>query len=75
MIRRWFARHRSAALTSLSGGIVAVTVVTLALVYPGFEAQRLDLNDGAVWVVNGERQAVGRANCNTTREKSACSPV
>jgi len=46
----------------MSGGIVAVTVVTLALVYPGFEAQRLDLNDGAVWVVNGERQAVGRAN-------------
>mgnify|MGYP001806638122 CR=1 FL=1 len=62
MIRRWFAQHRSAALTAVSGGIVAATVATLAFVYPGFEAQRLELNDGAVWVVNGERQAVGRAN-------------
>lgn len=62
MIRRWFAQHRSAALTAVSGGIVAATVVTLAVIYPGFESQRLDLNDGAVWVVNGEREAVGRAN-------------
>ncbi len=62
MIRRWLAQHRSAALTAVSGGVVAATVVTLAIVYPGFEAQRLDLNDGAVWVVNGDRQAVGRAN-------------
>ncbi|WP_439563716.1 Ig-like domain-containing protein [Microcella sp.] len=62
MIRRWFAQHRPAALTAVSGAVVAATVVTLAIVYPGFEAQRLDLNDGAVWVVNGERQAVGRAN-------------
>lgn len=62
MIRRWFAQHRSAALTAVSGALVAATVVVLAVVYPGFEAQRLDLNDGAVWVVNGDRQAVGRAN-------------
>lgn len=62
MIRRWFAQHRSAALTAVSGTIVAATVIALAVVYPGFEAQRLDLNDGAVWVVNGDRQAVGRAN-------------
>lgn len=62
MIRRWFAQHRSAALTGVSGALVTATVVALALVYPGFEAQRLDLNDGAVWVVNGDRQAVGRAN-------------
>jgi len=62
VIRRWFAQHRSTALTAVSGGIVAATVVTLAVIYPGFDVQRLDLNDGAVWVVNGERQAVGRAN-------------
>ncbi|UTT62636.1 Ig-like domain-containing protein [Microcella humidisoli] len=62
MIRQWFARHRSAALTGVGGGLVAVVVATIAVVYPGFEAQRLDINDGAVWVVNGDRQAVGRAN-------------
>ncbi|MDX2025305.1 Ig-like domain-containing protein [Microcella sp.] len=56
------SQHRSAVLTSVSGGVVAATLVTLAVVYPGFDAQRLDLNDGAVWVVNGDRQAVGRAN-------------
>jgi hypothetical protein len=62
MIRRWFARHRSATLTTVSVGVVAVVVATVAIVSSGFEAQRLDLNDGAVWVVNEERQAVGRAN-------------
>lgn len=61
-MRRVLAQHRSAVLTTVSGGVVAATLVTLAIVYPGFDAQRLDLNDGAVWVVNGERQAVGRAN-------------
>ena len=62
MIRRWFGQYRSAALTAVSGGLVAATVVALAVIYPGFESQRLDLNDGAIWVVNGDRQAVGRAN-------------
>lgn len=49
-------------MTAVGSVVVAATVVTVAIVYPGFESQRLDLNDGAVWVVNGERQAVGRAN-------------
>ena len=62
MIRRWYARHRSTALASVSAGLVAVVVATIAIVSSGFEAQRLDLNDGAVWVVNEDRQAVGRAN-------------
>lgn len=62
MIRRWFALRRSAALTTVSVSVVAAVVATVAIVSTGFEAQRLDLNDGAVWVVNEERQAVGRAN-------------
>ncbi len=62
MIRRWFTRHRSAALTAVSTGVVATVVATIAVVSAGFESQRLDLNDGAVWVVNEDRQAVGRAN-------------
>ncbi len=62
MIRSWFTRHRSSALTAMSASLVAAVVATIAIVSTGFEAQRLDLNDGAVWVVNEERQAVGRAN-------------
>lgn len=61
-MRRWLAQRRSAAVTALSGGLVAVVVATIAIVSAGFEAQRLDLNDGAIWVVNSDRQAVGRAN-------------
>jgi len=49
-------------MTAMSGGTVAALVATLAVVSSGFDATRLDLNDGAVWVVNSERQAVGRAN-------------
>ena len=59
---RWFTRHRSAAISTMSGALVAIVVATVAIVSTGFEAQRLDLNDGAVWVVNEDRQAVGRAN-------------
>lgn len=62
MIRRWFAAHRSAALTGVSGGLVVAVVATIAIISNGFDAQRLDLNDGSVWVVSAERQAVGRAN-------------
>ncbi len=62
MIRRGFTRHRSAALTAACSGLVAAIVATVAIVSTGFQAQRLDLHDGAVWVVNEELQAVGRAN-------------
>lgn len=61
-MRRWLSRHRSAVTTTIGATLVSAVVVTVAVVYPGFESQRLDLNDGAVWVVSSERQAVGRAN-------------
>ncbi|MCA1942363.1 MAG: tandem-95 repeat protein [Yonghaparkia sp.] len=61
-MRHWLARHRSTVTTALGATVVAAVVVTVAVVYPGFESQRLELNDGSVWVVSGERQAVGRAN-------------
>ena len=54
--------RRPAVITAVGGGTVAALVATLAIVSSGFDATRLDLNDGAVWVVNAERQAVGRAN-------------
>ncbi len=61
-MRRWFSRYRSAVTTAVGTTLVTAVVVTVAVVYPGFQSQRLDLNDGSVWVVNGERQAIGRAN-------------
>ncbi|UYN83968.1 MAG: tandem-95 repeat protein [Microcella sp.] len=62
MIRRWVDRHRSTAATAVSGTVIAAVVAAVAIVSTGFEAQRLDLNDGAVWVVNGDVQSIGRAN-------------
>jgi hypothetical protein len=62
VIRQWFARRRAAALTLLGGGLVTIVVATLAIISTGFDVQRFDINDGALWVVNGERQSVGRVN-------------
>ncbi len=56
------SRRRSAWLSAVSGTLIAAVVSTVAILYDGFEAQRADLNDGALWVTSGERQAVARAN-------------
>src|SRR6478609_445353 len=58
----WFAAHRSLVATVTSGTVVAALVATLAIVSSGYTAQRMDLTDPSVWVVGGERQAIGRAN-------------
>ncbi|WP_166791780.1 Ig-like domain-containing protein [Cryobacterium frigoriphilum] len=58
----WLAAHRSGTITSLASTVVVALVATLAVVSGGYTAQRLDLNDAAVWVANESRQAVGRAN-------------
>jgi hypothetical protein len=42
--------------------LIAAMLATIAVVSTGYEAQRLDLNDASVWVPNGERQVIGRAN-------------
>jgi len=60
--RSWLAGHRSLVATATSGTVVAAIVAGLAITSTGYTAQKLDLGDGAVWVVNGSRQAVGRAN-------------
>lgn len=41
---------------------VLVLLVAGALIATGYQAQRVNLNDGAVWVTNGDKQAIGRAN-------------
>ena len=61
-IGRWFAARTSLAVTSTSAVLVAALVAAVAVVSGGYDAQRLDLGDGSVWVANGAEQAIGRAN-------------
>lgn len=58
----WARSHRSAVATGVSGLVIVGLVAGVALVGPGYEQQRLDLDDGTVWVANGSRTAIGRAN-------------
>ena len=62
MLRAWFAAHRSAAATAVSGAVVTALIATVAVVSGGYDAQRFDLGDGSVWVANGSKQVIGRAN-------------
>jgi hypothetical protein len=59
---QWFRSRRSLLATLTSGTLICALIATIAIVSTGYRAQQLDLGDGAVWVVNEERQAVGRAN-------------
>ena len=54
-------RHRSALATV--GAVVAVVAVVagVAVASGGYAAQRMDLGDASVWVVNDDLQSVGRA--------------
>lgn len=62
MMRAWLGAHRSLVATATSGSVIAALIATVAIVSSGYSAQRLDLNDGAVWVTNSAEQALGRAN-------------
>ena len=62
MIRQWLSSHRSLVASATSGVAIAALVAGVAIVSTGYTAQRLDLGDGAVWVVNNAQQAIGRAN-------------
>ena len=57
-----FAAHRSAIITA--GAITAVVAVVAgaAIASGGYAAQRVDLGDASVWVVNDRLNAIGRAN-------------
>ena len=58
----WFRSRRQLLATLTSGTAICALIATVAVVSTGYRAQQLDLGDGAVWVVNESRQAVGRAN-------------
>ncbi|WP_162237682.1 Ig-like domain-containing protein [Agreia sp. Leaf244] len=62
MIFRWLRAHASQAITTVSVLLVAAVVLTVALVSTGYTEQKLQLDDASVWVTNGSRQVVGRAN-------------
>ena len=67
----WARSHRSAAATTVSGVVVAALVATVAVASTGFEARRMDLDDGTVWVANGSLTAIGRANADVLQLNSA----
>ena len=54
--------HRSALVTGGAVAAVVAIVAGVAIASGGYAAQRVDLGDAAVWVVNDELQSVGRAN-------------
>ncbi|MFD1712849.1 Ig-like domain-containing protein [Amnibacterium flavum] len=56
------ARRRSVTITSVGVVAIAAVLVSTAVVSGGYTAQRMDLDDGSVWVANGSKQAIGRAN-------------
>jgi len=62
MLKRWLLARKSLVATATSGTLIAAIVATLAVVSGGYDAQRLDLGDGSVWVANGSQQVIGRAN-------------
>lgn len=62
IVRRWLSRHLSAVITGTSMVVIAALIATVAIVSDGYTAQRMDLDDAAVWVANGESQVIGRAN-------------
>lgn len=62
MLISWLARHKSFAATVTSSVVVGAIVAVAAVVSTGYTAQRLDLNDASVWVLNDSKQFVGRAN-------------
>ena len=67
----WARSRRSAVVTGVSATVVVALVATVAIASSGYEAQRLDLDDGTVWVANGSRTAVGRANTDVAELNSA----
>jgi hypothetical protein len=58
----WLTSHRSLVGTLTSGAVVAALVAVAALASTGYAAQKVELDDGAVWVTSDLHQAAGRAN-------------
>ncbi|ARC57181.1 hypothetical protein AS850_08845 [Frondihabitans sp. 762G35] len=68
---RWVRGHRSSAATGVALAVVTAVVATVAITSSGYQAQRLDLGDGTVWVANDGLTAIGRANPSVLQLNSA----
>jgi hypothetical protein len=62
MFRRWAVGHKSLVSTVATSFIIASLIATVAVISTGYTSQRMDLNDSSVWVANGGKQVIGRAN-------------
>ncbi|MFB2583570.1 Ig-like domain-containing protein [Herbiconiux liukaitaii] len=65
MIRRpgaWARSHRSLLSTLVGSAALLALVTTTAFVSTGYPAQKVELDDGAVWLTSDLHQAAGRAN-------------
>ncbi len=62
MFRKWLSGHKSLAISLTSGTAIVALVVTTAIISGGYPAQKVQLNDASVWVSNGAKQYIGRAN-------------
>ncbi|WP_156463363.1 Ig-like domain-containing protein [Frigoribacterium sp. Leaf172] len=58
----WVRVNRSKTATALSSVLIVGLVAGVSVVSGGYEQRRVDLDDGTVWVANGSRSAIGRAN-------------
>ncbi|WP_350347123.1 Ig-like domain-containing protein [Agromyces sp. G08B096] len=54
--------RRSAVITALAVTALVGVVGGVAVASDGYRAEQVELGDGAVWVVNDARQAIGRAS-------------
>ena len=73
MIKQWISAHRSLVVTTTSGIVVAALVAAAAVVSTGYTAQKVDLQDAAVWVSNGQEQVAGRINTEVLELNSVLS--
>jgi hypothetical protein len=55
-------RGRGRVIGTTAAVAAAAAVVTAAILYPGYKATEVDLNDGGVWVVSKANNAAGRLN-------------
>ncbi|TAJ46752.1 MAG: tandem-95 repeat protein [Herbiconiux sp.] len=58
----WITSHKSLAATIAGATLVGTLVAVSAAVSTGYTAQKIDLDDAAVWVTSNLHQAAGRAN-------------
>ncbi|MEO7349021.1 MAG: Ig-like domain-containing protein [Terrimesophilobacter sp.] len=73
MVKGWIAGHRAVATSLVSGVAIVALVVTTAVISGGFPAQKVSLNDAAVWVANSSKQFIGRANTEIMELNSVVS--